>query len=118
MAYSIKEHASHGEGTEDSGHADHHEENPVPHIIGVSLVLGFIFMLIVDQVANAMSASRDVEVGKGRGVVSWTATLGLVVHAAADGVALGAAATTNQTDVEVSLARAIHLISFPSNDLQ
>ena len=56
------------------------------------------------QVANAMSASRDVEVGKGRGVVSWTATLGLVVHAAADGVALGAAATTNQTDVEVSLA--------------
>ena len=37
-----------------------------------------------------MSASRDVEVGKGRGVVSWTATLGLVVHAAADGVALGA----------------------------
>ena len=51
-----------------------------------------------------MSASRDVEAVKGRGVVSWTATLGLVVHAAADGVALGAAATTNQTDVEVSLA--------------
>ena len=51
-----------------------------------------------------MSTSRDVEAVKGRGVVSWTATLGLVVHAAADGVALGAAATTNQTDVEVSLA--------------
>ena len=49
-----------------------------------------------------MSASRDVEAVKGRGVVSWTATLGLVVHAAADGVALGAAATTNQTDVEVT----------------
>ena len=49
-----------------------------------------------------MSASRDVEAVKGRGVVSWTATLGLVVHAAADGVALGAAATTNQTDVEVA----------------
>ena len=65
-----------------------------------------------------MSASRDIEVGKGRGVVSWTATLGLVVHAAADGVALGAAATTNQTDVEVSLARASYLISFPSNCLQ
>ena len=50
-----------------------------------------------------MSASRDVEAVKGRGDVSWTATLGLVVHAAADGVALGAAATTNQTDVEVIL---------------
>ena len=57
-----------------------------------------------------MSASRDVEVGKGRGVVSWTATLGLVVHAAADGVALGAAATTNQTDVEVRLVLR-HLVS-------
>ena len=57
-----------------------------------------------------MSASRDVEVGKGRGVVSWTATLGLVVHSAADGVALGAAATTNQTDVEVSLVLR-HLVS-------
>ena len=57
-----------------------------------------------------MSASRDVEAGKGRGVVSWTATLGLVVHAAADGVALGAAATTNQTDVEVRLVLR-HLVS-------
>ena len=57
-----------------------------------------------------MSASRDVEVGKGRGVVSWTATLGLVVHAAADGVALGAAATTNQTDVEVRFVLG-HLVS-------
>jgi len=98
-----------------SGHAHEHDENPVPHIIGVSLVLGFIFMLIVDQVANAMSASRDVEVGKGRGVVSWTATLGLVVHAAADGVALGAAATTNQTDVEVIVFLAIMLHKAPAS---
>ena len=64
-----------------------------------------------------MSASRDVEAGKGRGVVSWTATLGLVVHAAADGVALGAAATTNQTDVEVchdpsGILLSIHTIIF------
>ena len=51
LLFSIKEHASHhSEGTEESGHAHQHEENPVPHIIGVSLVLGFIFMLIVDQV--------------------------------------------------------------------
>merc|ERR1719341_2207170 len=72
-------------------------------------------MLIVDQVANAMSASRDVEVGKGRGVVSWTATLGLVVHAAADGIALGAAATTNQTDVEIIVFLAIMLHKAPAS---
>merc|ERR1719228_3154119 len=114
MAYSIKE-GHHGESTQESDHADQHEDNPVPHIIGVILVLGFIFMLIVDQVANAMSASRDVEAVKGRGVVSWTATLGLVVHAAADGVALGAAATTNQTDVEVIVFLAIMLHKAPAS---
>jgi len=34
---------------------------------------------------------------------------GLVVHAAADGIALGAAATTNQVDVEVIVFLAIML---------
>ena len=54
---------------------------------------------------------RDPEAGRssGRGSVSWTATLGLVVHAAADGIALGAAATTNQTDVEMIVFLAIML---------
>ena len=44
MAYSEKHH-DHGEGKEDN-------DNPVPHLIGVSLVLGFIFMLVVDQVKS------------------------------------------------------------------
>ena len=54
---------------------------------------------------------RDPEGGRssGRGSVSWTATLGLVVHAAADGILLGAAATTNQTDVEMIVFLAIML---------
>merc|ERR1719394_1935 len=76
MAYSIKE-GHHGESTQESDHADQHEDNPVPHIIGVSLVL--------------------------------------VVHAAADGVALGAAATTNQTDVEVIVFLAIMLHKAPAS---
>jgi len=115
MAYSANlekhEHEhSHAEGSE--GHD--HEENPVPHLIGVSLVLGFLFMLVIDQVASSRSGSRDVE-GAKRGGVSWTATLGLVVHAAADGVALGAAATTNQTDVEMIVFLAIMLHKAPAS---
>ena len=114
MAYSAKtenhQDHEHGEGAE--GHV--HEENPVPHLIGVSLVLGFLFMLIIDQIASSRSGGRDVEGGK-RGVVSWTATLGLVVHAAADGVALGAAATTNQTDVEMIVFLAIMLHKAPAS---
>lgn len=38
-----------------------------------------------------------------------TATLGLVVHAAVDGIALGAAATTSHTEVEVIIFIAIML---------
>ena len=38
-----------------------------------------------------------------------TATLGLVVHAAVDGVALGAAATTEHTEVEIIIFIAIML---------
>ena len=40
---------------------------------------------------------------------------GLVVHAAADGVALGAAATTNQTDVEMIVFLAIMLHKAPAS---
>jgi len=109
MAYSSSKTEHHHD------HEEHdHEENPVPHLIGVSLVLGFLFMLIIDQVASSRSGGRDVE-GAKRGVVSWTATLGLVVHAAADGVALGAAATTNQTDVEMIVFLAIMLHKAPAS---
>jgi len=110
MAYkhNIKEHLDEGE--------HHEQENPVPHLIGVSLVLGFIFMLVIDQVASSRSSSRDPEGGAKRGSsVSWTATLGLVVHAAADGVALGAAATTGQTDVEIIVFLAIMLHKAPAS---
>lgn len=43
-----------------------------------------------------------------------TATIGLVVHSAADGVALGAAASTAHHDVEiiVFLAIMLHKVSF------
>lgn len=105
----------HNKGEEEEG--EHHEhDNPVPHLIGVSLVLGFIFMLVIDQVAASRSSSRDPEGGSKRGSsVSWTATLGLVVHAAADGVALGAAATTGQTDVEMIVFLAIMLHKAPAS---
>lgn len=74
-------------------------------LIGISLVLGFVFMLLIDQCSAKKSDGRQKSV---------TATLGLVVHAAVDGVALGAAATTSQTDVEmiVFLAIMLHKVKF------
>jgi len=69
-------------------------------LIGISLVLGFVFMLLIDQCSARKSGGRQKSI---------TATLGLIVHAAVDGVALGAAATTSQADVEVIVFFAIML---------
>ncbi|XP_066148852.1 zinc transporter ZIP9 isoform X1 [Euwallacea fornicatus] len=77
-------------------------------VIGVSLVVGFIFMLVVDQITqskneNLSPSERNI-----------TTTVGLVVHAAADGVALGAAATTSHAEVEIIVFLAIMLHKAPA----
>lgn len=82
--------------------------------IGVSLVLGFVFMLLVDQIGSAhVHNAEDPESAR---VTSSkiTTTLGLVVHAAADGVALGAAASTSQTSVQLIVFVAIMLHKAPA----
>ncbi|KAH8403598.1 hypothetical protein KR222_003113 [Zaprionus bogoriensis] len=75
--------------------------------IGLSLVLGFVFMLLVDQVSQKQTKGSEND-------KNITATLGLVVHAAADGVALGAAATTSHQDVEIIVFLAIMLHKAPA----
>ncbi|XP_059481277.1 zinc transporter ZIP9 [Neocloeon triangulifer] len=88
---------------------EHSDEGADVHsLIGVSLVLGFVFMLLVDQ----LSAKRGDSENKTE--KSMTATVGLVVHAAADGIALGAAATTAHTDVEMIVFIAIMLHKAPA----
>ena len=92
-----QEHSGHSHDA--AGHLD-----GLDRAIGISLVLGFLFMLLVDQCASKKgNFASDLESGSRKGTVSWTTTLGLVVHAAADGIAMGAAATTHQTDVEGTL---------------
>lgn len=87
------------------GSADHGAHSDLHSLIGITLVLGFVFMLLVDQCSARRSGGRERSV---------TATLGLVVHAAADGVALGAAATTSQADVELIVFLAIMLHKAPA----
>lgn len=48
---------------------------------------------------------------------TWTATLGLVVHAAADGIALGAASATSRFNVELIVFMAIMLHKVLRRDL-
>lgn len=82
--------------------------------VGVSLVLGFVFMLLVDQIGSShMHAADDPETARPSSS-KITTTLGLVVHAAADGVALGAAASTSQTSVQLIVFVAIMLHKAPA----
>ncbi|XP_053568512.1 zinc transporter ZIP9-B [Bombina bombina] len=84
-----------------------------PHFfIGVSLVLGFILMFIVDQIGSYCSY-HDPRTGMSAGT-SITATLGLVIHAAADGVALGAAVASSQVSVQVIVFFAVILHKAPA----
>lgn len=85
-----------------------HDDDDLHSVIGISLVLGFVFMLLIDQMsARFNDQSNPVE-------KNVTATVGLVVHAAADGIALGAAATTSHADVELIVFLAIMLHKAPA----
>lgn len=85
----------------------------VHSLIGLMLVLGFVFMMLVDQLSSGSghthSATSDAQPS-----FNITATLGLVVHAAADGVALGAAAKSSHKEVEMIVFVAIMLHKAPA----
>ncbi|XP_075720723.1 zinc transporter ZIP9-like [Rhinoderma darwinii] len=84
-----------------------------PHFfIGVFLVTGFVLMFIVDQISSYCSYN-DPRTGMSAGT-SITATLGLVIHAAADGVALGAAVASSQVSVQVIVFFAVILHKAPA----
>ncbi|PIO02982.1 hypothetical protein AB205_0020940 [Aquarana catesbeiana] len=94
--------------------AHHHDHSKLHAYIGVSLVLGFVFMLLVDQIGSShMHSTEDPEAARAASS-KITTTLGLVVHAAADGVALGAAASTSQTSVQLIVFVAIMLHKAPA----
>lgn len=109
MLYSKSKPDHSGEGVTEKNH--HHDEGEdFSKTIGLSLVLGFVFMMLVDQISSRSSHNSDSKDGK----KSATATIGLVVHAAADGVALGAAAKTSHSDVEMIVFLAIMLHKAPA----
>ncbi|XP_036676829.1 zinc transporter ZIP9 isoform X2 [Drosophila suzukii] len=83
------------------------EHQDYSQTIGLSLVLGFVFMMLVDISQRKSNVGSDKKNNA-------TLTLGLVVHAAADGVALGAAATTSHQDVEIIVFLAIMLHKAPA----
>lgn len=109
---------------ENAGHEHEQPHSSHPHGsnhsgIGISLVLGFVFMLVIDHFGGNYGHSHgghqhqliDSQI---RNKVTFSTTLGLVVHAAADGVALGAASASQKTDVEMIVFFAIMLHKAPA----
>nr|XP_046258359.1 zinc transporter ZIP9 [Scatophagus argus] len=76
--------------------------------IGVALTFGFTLMFVVDQIGSYFSMREQTN------SVGFTATLGLVIHAAADGFALGAAVATGQVTVQVVVFFAVILHKAPA----
>ncbi|XP_074502603.1 zinc transporter ZIP9 [Sebastes fasciatus] len=88
------------------------ERGPPPRFfIGVALTFGFTFMFVVDQIGSYLSTRQTNRLSNS---VGFTATLGLVIHAAADGFAVGAAVATGQVTVQVIVFLAVILHKAPA----
>eukprot|EP00731_Ephydatia_muelleri_P027735 Em0019g608a len=63
-------------------------EDGLNTIMGLALTCGFLFMLLIDQCGEPHTHTPDAECGGKHQRKKLTATIGLVVHSAADGMAL------------------------------
>ncbi|GAB1601416.1 zinc transporter ZIP9-B-like [Argonauta hians] len=101
------------------GGGDTEGSESVHSLIGVALVAGFITMLIIDQLCGGSHAHTAVDPEHNPATVQnrnkFTATLGLVIHAAADGIALGAAVTMSEDHVTMIVFLAIMLHKAPAS---
>ncbi|KAL5463351.1 hypothetical protein EMCRGX_G032243 [Ephydatia muelleri] len=90
-------------------------EDGLNTIMGLALTCGFLFMLLIDQCGEPHTHTPDAECGGKHQRKKLTATIGLVVHSAADGMALGAAAGLKKLDVEMVIFLAIMLHKAPES---
>lgn len=82
-------------------------------VIGIALTFGFLLMFIVDQIGSYFSTQgKTACLSNSTGL---TATLGLTIHAAADGFALGAAVATAKVTVQVIIFLAVILHKAPAS---
>jgi len=125
---------------------EEHTHERSPHAwIGLSLILGFILMYLIDQIPRHASSqsntaqqptyialdslgrphrtsspSRDaesdsiVDVPLPQPSRSLSTTTGLVIHAAADGIALGASSSTSNTSLSLIIFLAIMVHKAPA----
>jgi len=105
---------------------DSHKSHRTPHAwIGISLILGFILMYLIDtlpslrpappprthnvySLSDLSSAAPPSPSGQTVPKAAFSTTLGLVIHAAADGIALGASSSQPSLSFIIFIAIMIH----------
>jgi zinc transporter 9 len=109
----------------DQGDEAKDEHSGTPHAwVGVSLISGFILMYLIDTLPSLkppqaaqrqniyslsdLSASSSPVPNGGNSKSSFSTTLGLVIHSAADGIALGASSTQPSLSAIIFFAIFIH----------
>ncbi|GCC21712.1 hypothetical protein chiPu_0020187 [Chiloscyllium punctatum] len=101
--------------TGQSAETEHDREHIALHAyIGVSLVLGFVFMLLVDQIGSSHMHSSEGKRHFKSHSLAFSTHLTSSFPFIADGIALGAAASTSQTSVQLIVFVAIMLHKAPA----
>lgn len=126
----------------DDDHSDEHKHTAVPTAeIGISLILGFILMFLIDRIPkhateslhgapqtqhmslDNLGGNDSAEEAEGfltslrpspKQSRSLATTLGLVIHAAADGIAMGASSTTSDQKLGLIIFVAIMIHKAPA----
>jgi len=96
------------EGHDHDEHADeeHAEEEAIePSVLGLTILLGFVLMLLLEVIGLPHAVHHDED----KDLLGLSATIGLVAHAAADGLAVGASVSSStETGLIVFVAIMLH----------
>ena len=91
------------EGHEEEGHEE--EGHIEPSVIGLSILIGFVLMLLLETFGLPHAVHHDED----KDLLGLSATIGLIAHAAADGLAVGASVSSStETGIIVFLAIMLH----------
>ncbi|KAJ3320280.1 hypothetical protein HDV06_005424 [Boothiomyces sp. JEL0866] len=103
---------------------ENHNAVDVAHDVGLSLIFGFLFMFLIDQASNTHPSSHQpLSISLSdlrdhgeltRASSPTTSTIGLVIHSAADGIALGASFLTEESNLQMVVFVAIMLHKTPA----
>jgi len=105
----------------ETGHSEHEEESE-PLMLGLAIVLGFVLMLVLEgsgigHAVHEEHHDHNEEHGHDHvhhNSIGWLLVIGLTLHAAVDGLAIGAAAASGNISVSIAILIAVLIHKGPA----